>query len=182
MAVQDAGETPAKVARRRLVVVAVFGCIAAIFGAFAFVRWTNHAHGDPDPGGRILAALQPIEGAVPDDAIVISRQDAAAHWDSCDGRTGTFGWSDIRVIVTFHTTTQPDALISLADGRMVAIGWTPGSTLTSPIGPGREWTRTLGDGTKALASLSPWTVDDDRTIRWELTAYAPPHGQRASGC
>lgn len=182
MAVQDAGETPARVARGRLVAVAVFGCIAAVVGAFAIVRWTNRAHGDPDPDGRILAALRPIEGAVPNDAIVVNRQEAAAHWDSCDGRTGTFGWSDIRVIVSFHTTTQPDALNSLADRRMVAIGWTPGPTLASPIGPGRQWTRTLGDGTKAHATLSPWTVDDGQTIRWELTAYAPPHGQRASGC
>jgi hypothetical protein len=86
------------------------------------------------------------------------------------------------VIITFQTTTQPDALISLADGRMVAIGWTPGSTLTSPIGPGRQWTRILEDGTKAQASLSPSTFDDGQTIQWELTAYAPPHGQRASGC
>ena len=182
MAVQDAGETPARVARRRFVVVAVFGCVAAVVGVFAFVRWTDHAHGDPDPGGRILVALQPVEGAAPDDAVVVNRQESGAHWDSCDGRTGTFGWSDIRVIVAFHTTTQPDALISLVDRRMVAIGWTSGSTLTSPIGPGHEWTRTLGDGTKARASLSPWTFDNGQTIRWELTAYAPPQGQRASGC
>jgi hypothetical protein len=45
-------------------------------GAYAFIRWTNHAHGDPDPGGRILAALPPIGSAVPDDATGVSRQDA----------------------------------------------------------------------------------------------------------
>lgn len=86
------------------------------------------------------------------------------------------------VIVSFGTVTKPDVLIPRANDRMVALGWTPGPALDSPIGPGRRWTRTLGDGTNAQASLTPGTSDNGRTIRWQLTAVAPPHGPRAGGC
>jgi hypothetical protein len=119
---------------------------------------------------------------LPQDATGVSRQNNKAQWDSCDGRKETFGWSDISVIITFKTMTQPDALVSLIDGRMVAIGWTSTSDLPSPIGPGRGWTRTLEDGTEARAQLTPETRDNGQTITWDLSASAPPHGPRASGC
>jgi hypothetical protein len=102
--------------------------------------------------------------------------------NSCDGREGTFGWSQIAVIVNFRTDMPADSLLLSAGGPMEAAGWSKRGTLSSPIGPGQGWTRTLADGTNALASLTPGTRDNGATIIWQLSAYAPPHGQQASGC
>jgi hypothetical protein len=86
------------------------------------------------------------------------------------------------VIIAFTTTVPADELVVEAASRMAAVGWTPASSGSSDLGPDRAWTRTLGDGTTAQARLSPGTTDNGATITWDLTAYAPPHGQRASGC
>jgi hypothetical protein len=168
--------------RRRLLVAAAIGCLVVLAGACAFNRRVDGPHGDPDPGGRILAALRPVRGAVPQDAVGVERQDVEPMWDSCDGRTGTFGWSDVHVIITFSTAMEPQVLVSTANTRMVTLGWIPGPALDSPIGPGGRWTRALGDGTEARAALSPWMPGGGQPLRWELTAYAPAHGPRTSGC
>jgi hypothetical protein len=178
MTVQDASGAPVKITgrwitRRWIVLAAVLVCMLVT----TYVVDRVMGHEDPDPGGRILAALQSVTAAVPDDATDVRRQDTKAHWDSCDGREGTFGWGDVSVNISFKTPTRPDALVSGADGRMAAVGWSPGSPLNSPNGPGRQWLRTLEDGTKAVGQLGP-----DQTSTWWLSAYAPPHGPRVSGC
>jgi hypothetical protein len=72
-------------------------------------------------------------------------------------------------------------LVSLVDGRMVAIGWTPLSTRRTPIGQVRQRTRTLEDETTAQAMLAPATADNGATVTWDLAAQAPPHGRHSSG-
>jgi hypothetical protein len=155
-------------------------CLALSVGACA-ARGPG-GHGDPDPGRAILAVLQPIGGALPDDATGVRRQDSEPQWSSCDGRPGTYGWTDVSVLIDFTTATPPDALISRADNRMVALGWTSGAAGSSVLGPSREWTRRLPDGTPVHALLTPWTRDYGDAVSWELTATAPPRGSRASGC
>jgi hypothetical protein len=181
MSTRDTAGGPSTRARRRLAVVAALAGLAVLVGAYAFNRLTGH--GDPDPGGRILHALEPIGRAVPADATEVRPVGGGEpQWSSCDGRQGTFGWNEIFVGTNFKTTMQPDALISLVDRRMVAIGWTPLWTRPNPIGPVRQWTRTLEDGTKAQAMLAPATADNGATITWDLTVHAPPHGPHSSGC
>jgi hypothetical protein len=170
----------ARAPRHWLILAAALVCIAAAVGVIAVTRLTGH--GDPDPGGRILDGLRSSEVAVPNDATAVSRQENEAHWDSCDGRAGTFGWSPISVIVTFRSATEPGVLITQADDRMVAAGWVRGSSLNSPIGPGRTWTRTVADGTNATSQLVTGTTDNGQSITWELSAYAPARGPHASGC
>jgi hypothetical protein len=165
--------------RWRLVAIAA-GCLLLAIAGYAIVRWTSH--GDPDPGGRILSALKSIESAVPDSATAVTRQYAEPHWDSCDGREGTFGWSSIAVILTFRTGMPADSLLPYVSGPMEAADWSKTDTLSSPMGPGQDWARTLADGTHAMASLTPGTIDNGATIIWEFSAYAAPHGQHASGC
>ncbi len=118
--------------------------------------------------------------AVPDGATNVTVTYAEPHWDSCDGREGTHGWSSIGVYISFRTGMTPDPLLVYASARIKTAGWSESMTLSSPLGPGQQWTRTLSNGTIAGASLTPGT--DGATTRWELAATAAPYGQQVSGC
>jgi hypothetical protein len=135
--------------------------------------------GDPDPGGRILAALQSVKEAVPDGATVDFQHDVPAEWDSCDGLPENEGWNNITVSVQFRSDLTPEAILDFADRRLEEAGWVDESEIDSPLGPGLRWTQTLADGTEARASLAPGTRDG-ATVFWDLTAIAPPHGRRVS--
>jgi hypothetical protein len=180
MTTQDVRDVRVGAVRLRLVIIGVLGCLAIALGGYAQDRWMGH--GDPDPGGNILRTLQSIAVAVPDDATEVRRQDAEAHWDSCDGREGTFGWSDISVYISFKWEADPQELVSLVDGRMATAGWTTSLASSNPLGPGRWWPRQLADGTTADARLDAFTMDNGQTITWELYANAAAHGPHASGC
>lgn len=77
-------------AQRRWLLIAL-AVVLVGGGAAALWVWTPSAHGDPDPGGRLLSGLRTVEQAVPADAEVLLRQANEPSWDSCDGRKGTFG-------------------------------------------------------------------------------------------
>jgi hypothetical protein len=79
--------------RRRL----LLGLAVVVVAGGAGAGWiaTRSPHGDPDPGGRILAGLKTIESVVPADAEVMLRRASEPNWDSCDGREGTFGWNRV---------------------------------------------------------------------------------------
>ena len=137
-------------------------------------------HGDPDPGGRILAALRTVEPAVPPDAEVMLRQAVEPRWDSCDARVGTVGWDDVTVAVQFRTGGPPEAVIARADAVLAAAGWHRTQAFGSPLGPGMRWARTVAGSTSATATLAPGT--NGALTYWDLDAVAPPHGPRVSGC
>jgi hypothetical protein len=84
-------------------------------GAGAIWITAQSPHGNPDPGGRILAGLQTVASAIPADAEVMLRQANEPRWDSCDGRAGTFGWNNVTVNVQFRASEQPDALVAQID-------------------------------------------------------------------
>jgi hypothetical protein len=180
MSTRDVRDVRAGAFRPRWVVVGVLAGLVLAFGGYALHRWAGH--GDPDPGGNILRTLQSIAVAVPEDATEVSRQDYEAHWDSCDGREGTFGWSDISVIITFKTETDAEVLVSLVDGRMAMAGWTTSLASSTPFGPGRWWPRQLADASTADARLDAGTYDNGQTITWQLYAVAAAHGPHVSGC
>ena len=86
------------------------------------------------------------------------------------------------VYLTFRTALDPSALLSYVTDRLDASGWQiAGQEAESPLGPDQRFSRTLSNGTEAVADLSPFTRDG-HTILWSLTALAPPVGPRASGC
>jgi hypothetical protein len=172
------GDVPSIPRRWLALIIALCLGVAVV----AYVLLGPRSHEDPDPGGQTLAALGSVAVAVPDDATSVLRQDVAPHWDSCDGREGTFGFSDIGVYVSFGTSTPPDKLLSRANVRLQESGWSPDVTMNTPLGPVGTWTRTLADGSVARAQLGAGTSDNGQTITWNLSAIAPPHGQRVSGC
>ncbi len=155
-------------------------------GANAAWAATRSDHGNPDPGGHILASLKTVERVVPANAHVMLRQANEPRWDSCDGRAGTFGWDDVTVAVQFRTIRAPRALVSEADTALRAAGWQRTSTLNTPLGPGARWSRTVAGATVATVTLAPGTrgdrTGDGTGTYWDLGAVAPPQGQRVSGC
>ena len=159
-----------------LAVVAVAGGVAATWAA------THSPHGDPDPGGRILAKLKTIESALPEDADVIVRQANEPKWDSCDGRAGTFGWTKVTVNVQFRSSEQPDVLVARIDKALTEAGWRSADASGTPLGPSARWSRTLSGPTVATALLSPGTRGGDNGVYWDLDATAPPQGRQTNGC
>ena len=133
---------------------------------------TDPPSSSPDPGGRILSELQTAVAALPADATVIYRNDVEPHWDSCDGRPGTFGWDNVVVQIHFSSPSAPAGMFANAVSQMTARGWTVRDRhdYTDLV-----WTRQLRNGTEAKAQLS-------EVGGWTIYAFAPPIGPRASGC
>jgi hypothetical protein len=151
-------------------------------GAGAIWITAQSPHGNPDPGGRILAGLQTVASAIPADAEVMLRQANEPRWDSCDGRAGTFGWNNVTVNVQFRASEQPDALVAQIDKVLTEAGWHRTNAWETPLGPNARWSRTLSGPTVATALLSPGTRGGGNGSYWDLDAVAPPQGHQASGC
>jgi hypothetical protein len=136
---------------------------------------------DADPDGRILAALTSIEAAVPAGATDRSAREVEAHWDSCDGRSETAGWTDIGVYLSFRSSVATETMRLAVGSALANAGWSDDGSEPSPLGPTQRWRRTLADGTAARAVLAPSTQDGSAIV-WQLSAVAPPHGPHVSGC
>jgi hypothetical protein len=132
-----------------------------------------------DPGAHILGELRPASAAVPADARIGYRRYVEPRWDSCDGRSGTFGWDDVVVIVHFATTLSPDAVKKHADTALRPLGWLSNPAQHEGDVFGYRWTKTLSNGTAADAQLSNESQDPET---WDLYVGAPPVGPRVSGC
>jgi hypothetical protein len=171
--------------------------IAALFpitGLVGLLLYGVPGHGDPDPGGKTLVALRSIETALPPFARDVGRQYIEAVWGSCDGRPGTFGWSDIGVYLMFGTAQESSFVVAYVTARLESIGWNGSEPRTTPTATGSPgdvlslatpvrltFARTLANGAEAFARLDAWTRDG-QTITWSLSAIAPPRVPRASGC
>lgn len=165
-------------------ILAVSVGVIAVFAGMAWIRSSAYggllpnAWRDPDPGGRILAQLQPAAAALPADANVIYRHDLKPHWSSCGGRPGTFGWSNVVLQVHFSTQTGANDLLRHARETLVSQGWDQHESPNhSP--EFQQWTKRLENGTTAAL-----TIDKDWYGHnvWTLLALAPPVGTASSGC
>jgi len=132
-----------------------------------------------DPGGRILAELEPTAAAVPGGANILYRQAVEPRWDSCDGRAGTFGWDDVVLVVHFASGLRPEAVAGNADATLRPLGWVPEYSHQDANGMAIGWTKTLSSGATAKAQLTDQDLDP---TTWTLYVGAPPVGPRASGC
>jgi hypothetical protein len=127
----------------------------------------------------ILARLTPVTSALPADARVLYDHREEPHWDSCDGRDGTFGWSDVVVQVHFASQVDPQQLRAQVSDDFGALGW-------SLVADG-QWTRSARgtDVDRVLLEQTSYGgadgVDPDET-GWTIIAFATPLGTRASGC
>ncbi len=98
------------------------------------------------------------------------------HQDSCDGRAGTQGWSEVVVQGSFRWAGSNEALFARVDSGLSALGWNrtriPGTTEAM-------WKKRLANGSVATTELTPSPLGNPT---WEFVAIAPPAGRAATGC
>ena len=141
--------------------------------------------GTGDPGGLVLGKLQAAQQAVPPGASVTYRHFDEPTMDACDGNPSIRGWSDVSVLVGFDTAEPPADVVRTVDDRLGRVGWSGFRAQTDNGEPGGAWQRSLANGSVARAKLTagPGGESDGKVVRqWELSAFAPPVGQRAGGC
>jgi hypothetical protein len=158
--------------------------VAAALGWFVLGRGT----GSGDPGGRIMAQLAPAASSLPGygTARLPLEQSPTLNGpyltkmeprqDSCDGRAGTQGWSQVVVQAGFIWSGSAADLFGHVGARLRSLGWK-----ADPIGvasePSAWWSKRLLSGSAAQASL-----ESSLPSRWEFVVVAPPAGRAASGC
>ncbi|WP_037607779.1 hypothetical protein [Streptacidiphilus rugosus] len=133
--------------------------------------------GDPDPGHRLLAAVQPVLSVVPPGAQVAMKQSVEPYWDSCDGVESTYGWDPVTVLVTFGGGGSADQVADHVRTAMQNLGWEADE---GPVGPGGSWHKSLPGGGMASAQLTHGPGDSPPD--WMLQATAPPAAQPSQGC
>ncbi|MHB1088190.1 MAG: hypothetical protein ACYC19_05435 [Acidimicrobiales bacterium] len=175
---------------RRLVTwILGVGVLVVVVGVWAFAVRSPVATGDP--GAAVMNQLTPTVSALPGygtsavpwvSQIPQSLKSSFAiklepHQDSCDGRPGTQGWSQVVVESRFRWSRSIGALISFMRTRLTQLGWTavPQSRPQDP--PGQSWTKTLSNGSRADLN-----VTQEGSPTWQLVATAKPVGKPASGC
>ncbi len=160
------------------VVIVIIGAVTTLaVGGFWSAR-----RGNPDPGGHRLKALSSVSIALPKNADVHLRTIAEPHWDSCDGRKGTFGWSDVSMYYEFTTTEGENQLVKAAASMLTSHGWrvTQQTNAGGPYLTGRKF---LDKTIPLKVTLSPdYQVAGGPISYWNLSAFSLPVGSRASGC
>jgi hypothetical protein len=178
---------PRHPARTAVLVVAVFLIVGA---CITWLVWPGNPSGG-DPGGRVMNQLTPTVSSIPGygtaalpwvhqippslDASYIMKMEPKP--DSCDGRPGTQGWSQVVVQSGFRWDGGLASLVAYMEPRLADIGWTlrPQPLPSNP--PGQSWTKTLANGTRAYLG-----VGQEGSNHWELVAEGEPVGRAASGC
>ena len=154
------------------------GAALIVLLAAGVAYWLHPKRSNPDPGGRILAQLARVAGALPSDATVLYRRDGEPTWDSCDGVGSTAGWTDASVTLGFTTGQTADLLLAHVQNVVASLGW--GSFARAPV-PGltASWSRDI-DGSPGPARLQ--LSNSSGTGGWLLLAQAPAIGRAVSGC
>lgn len=160
------------------------GGSAVVVAGMATTATLAFWHPGGDPGGIRRQTLRSVSVAVPRDAKVQSHSVGRPIWDSCDGRPGTQGWSDVVDAYQFTSARSAATVVAGAEASMKIAGWTLRSNPATPLGPSAMWTKTVSGNVVAQALLAVGTRGPNRhsLSYWNLTASAPPAGRRASGC
>lgn len=181
-----------RLGRRHVPWILGVGVLLVVIIVGVFVFRSTAATGDP--GGKVMNQLVPTVSALPGHGtsalpwvsqIPQSLEASYAikiepHQDSCDGRPGTQGWSQVVVQSGFQWSESLGALISFMEARLTELGWTavPQSPPQDP--PGQSWTKTLSNGSRANLNVTQEGGLSSST--WQLDAIANPVGKAASGC
>jgi hypothetical protein len=125
------------------------------------------------------AALRLVEtasDAVPQGAIVISRQTSEARWTHCDSGAGHPGWTPAMTVVRFSSSEPSKTVVAEVAASLERKGWHLDERLN---GSGALWTTSTksGPARAALGRVPPLTGSV-----WEFTATATPGGMHATGC
>ena len=161
--------------KRRLLQTIVAALVTA---AVVVVLWQRFSGPGGDPGGRVLAQLAPTVSALPSVSSSNYLWKMEPHQVSCDGRAGTFGWSQVVVQSGFKYVGSPTSLSTLMSIRLQRLGWKVNKREGVSSPPSFQWHKTLTNGSHAgLQVQQSFTAST-----WELVAVPPPIGKRSSGC
>jgi hypothetical protein len=169
--------------------MAAVAVVLLIFGGW----WLfSGGQGSGDPGAKIMNQLTPATSSLPgygSDALPWVRaipQSLDASYmiriepqqDSCDGRSGTQGWSQVVVQSRFQWNRGLPALITFMQSRLSKLGW---SAMPQPLvsyPPSQNWTKTLNNGTRAVLNVTQ--EGGTNSSVWQLNAIGAPLGKAAS--
>jgi hypothetical protein len=176
--------TPAGKPGRRKQRALLAGGLSVVVAGIAIAATFSVRHPGGDPGGVRQQVLRSISVAIPGDAKVQVHSVGRPIWDSCDGRPGTHGWSDVVDAYQFTSARSAATVVAGAEENMKIAGWRLTSTSTTPLGPSAVWTKTVSGNVVAQALLAVGTSGPNSTgpSYWDLGASAPPAGTRVSGC
>ncbi|HWD72984.1 MAG TPA: hypothetical protein VG779_10700 [Actinomycetota bacterium] len=131
-----------------------------------------------DPGGQIHVALAQVAVALPPDADVESRYDAAAVWSDCPGRAGTAGWQDPLVAIRFRTATDVRTVAAHADAALTSLGWAPVPDVKDMV-----WSKVAANSSGPATARLSSTGGARAGGSWTLTASAAvPGPHRTAAC
>ena len=183
------GYEPSKYSRRERVrtTIVVITILFVLGGVTWLVSWL-HSQSSGDPGGRVMNQLTPAVTSLPGYGTAalpwVSQQPTSLvapyiiemepYQDSCDGRAGTQGWSQVVVQSKFRWERDLSSLVAHMEPRLATLGW---RLRSAPALGSASWTKTLNNGTPATLSLS-----GEEPGYWQLDAEGEPIGRGASGC
>ncbi len=171
------------------------GSIAAAVLVAAGI-WAFWGSIDPsgDPDGKVMAQLTSTVTALPGygtpalpwvnqippslNASYIIKMEP--HQDSCDGRAGTQGWSQVVVQAGFHWNSGLPLLVAHMDPRLAKLGWKVFPQPSTAYPPTATWAKTLGTGGHGFLGVTQ--EGGMNSSDWELVATGDPTGKAASGC
>ncbi|TMK51290.1 MAG: hypothetical protein E6G66_05995 [Actinobacteria bacterium] len=131
-----------------------------------------------DPGGQIHGTLAQVAVALPADADVESRYDAAAMWSDCPGRAGTAGWQDPLVAITFRTGTDARTVMAHADAALTSLGWAPVPDMKDMV-----WSKLSANSSGPATARMSSNGGARAGGSWTLTASAAvPGPHRSAAC
>ena len=169
--------------------------IAVILIAGACITWfvwpSEPAGGDP--GGRVMKQLTPTDASFPgygtaslpwvrrlppslDTSFIIKTE---PFLDSCDGRAGTQGWSQVVVQSRFQWHQGLSALVAYMEPRLSELGWSR-QVQVPQVPPGYNWTKSLNNGTRAFLNVTQ--EGGSGSTVWQADVIGQPVGKPASGC
>lgn len=138
--------------------------------------WLAMSDPSGDPGGVVIGQLVPAAMGLPAGAQRMYLWKLEPRWDSCDGRSGTFGWSDVAVQSAFRWRGAPNALFAAASPHLRELGWRRSGTALGTSPREQMWTKILASGKTATLTVT------QEGPYWQLDARAAPVGKAARGC
>lgn len=174
--------------RNRWIFAAVACVVLAVGGWLLFGGGPSSG----DPGEEVMNQLVPAASALP------GYGTAALPWvrqlppslgaayiikdeplqDSCDGISGTQGWSQVVVQAGFPWSQGLPALLAYMEPKLERLGWSAMVQPAASSPPNQTWTKTLTNGTRADLDVTE-EGGTDRPV-WEFVALGQPIGKPAS--
>lgn len=179
---------------RRIRTARVVGGIVAValVVVAVVVVYQRTEHGGGDPGGHVLAALEPVTRAVPAGSAIVSDTHHDADWSAAcpDNPYGRAGWSGVEVDAVFTTTRSSASVVAAVGASLAGQGWRPtfaADDAAWQYTPVAEWTKVVPGTTSARvvvfaypASASPAPSPGGAT--WLLGAEGKTPGYALAGC